>query len=59
MPSGDKNVSFGEFLASLLLGLLSVAMPLLLFVSAVALCVYVARWWLDRPRRHNHEGTKK
>jgi hypothetical protein len=40
-------VTFTEFLASLLFGLLSVLLPLALFVAAVAVCVYVARWWLD------------
>ena len=41
-------VSVAEFLASLLLGLLSVLLPLALFIGAVAVCVYVARWWIDR-----------
>jgi hypothetical protein len=38
-------VTFAEFVASLLLGLLSVLVPLALFIGAVAVCVYVARWW--------------
>jgi hypothetical protein len=38
-------VTFAEFLASLLLGLLSVLVPLALFIGAVAVCVYLARWW--------------
>jgi hypothetical protein len=43
-------VSFTEFLASLLFGLLSVLLPLALFIGAVAVCVYVARWYIDRRR---------
>ena len=39
------TVSAAEFLASLLLGLLSVLVPLALFIGAVAVCVSVARWW--------------
>ena len=53
-----ENVSVSEFLASLLLGLLSVAMPILLFICAVAVCVYVARWWFDRPRKHEDDNPK-
>ena len=41
-------VSVTEFLASLLFGLLSVLLPLALFISAVAVCVSVARWWINR-----------
>jgi len=41
-------VSFGDFAVSLLLGILSVILPLVMFISAVAACVYIARWWLDR-----------
>jgi hypothetical protein len=41
-------VSFSEFVASLFLGLLSVLVPLALFIAAVAVCVYIARTWLDR-----------
>lgn len=41
-------VSVAEFLASLLLGLLSVLLPLGLFIGAVAVCVYLARWYIDR-----------
>ena len=52
----SAHVSLAEFAASLLLGLLSVTVPILLFIAAVALCVYVARWWIDKPRRRDHEG---
>ena len=55
----SKNVSVGEFLVSLLLGLLSVTLPLLLFISAVAVCVYVARWWIDRLRSHDGPKSKR
>jgi hypothetical protein len=41
-------VTLGEFAASLLFGLLSVVLPLVIFISAVALCVFLARWWLAR-----------
>jgi hypothetical protein len=41
-------VSFGQFAASLALGALSILLPLLIFISMVAACVYVARWWIDR-----------
>ena len=41
-------MSFGEFAASLLFGVLSVLLPLLIFISAVAVCVYIARWWMNR-----------
>jgi hypothetical protein len=41
-------MSFGQFAASLLLGLLSVLLPLILFIAAVAALVYIARWWIDR-----------
>jgi hypothetical protein len=41
-------VSVGEFAVSLVLGILSVLLPLLIFISMVAACVYVARWWIDR-----------
>lgn len=43
-------MSAGEFAASLLFGILSVILPLLLFIGMVAACVYVARWWIDRKR---------
>jgi hypothetical protein len=41
-------VSIGQFAASLVVGFLSILLPLLLFISMVAACVYVARWWNDR-----------
>jgi len=41
-------VTFGQFAASLVLGALSILLPLLIFISMVAACVYVARWWIDR-----------
>jgi hypothetical protein len=41
-------VSLGQFAASLVLGLLSILLPLVIFISMVAACVYVARWWIDR-----------
>ena len=41
-------MSFGEFAVSLLLGILSVLFPLVVFISMVAACVYVARWWIAR-----------
>jgi hypothetical protein len=41
-------VSVGQFAASLVLGFLSVLLPLVIFISMVAACVYVARWWIDR-----------
>jgi hypothetical protein len=39
-------VSLGQFAASLAMGLLSMLIPLAIFISMVALCVYVARWWI-------------
>jgi hypothetical protein len=41
-------VSFGQFAASLILGILSILVPLVMFIAMVAACVYVARWWVDR-----------
>jgi hypothetical protein len=41
-------VTFGQFAASLALGFLSIVIPLAIFISMVAACVYVARWWIDR-----------
>jgi hypothetical protein len=41
-------VTFGQFAASLILGILSILLPFLLFISVVATCVYIARWWIDR-----------
>ena len=44
-------MNFGQFAASLLFGLLSIVIPLAVFISMVAACVYVARWWIERKRR--------
>jgi hypothetical protein len=41
-------VSLGQFAASLALGLLSILVPLIIFISMVAACVYIARWWIGR-----------
>jgi hypothetical protein len=41
-------VTAGQFAASLLSGILSVLLPLVLFAGLVALLVYIARWWMDR-----------
>jgi len=41
-------VTFGQFAASLVFGALSILLPLLIVISTVAACVYVARWWIDR-----------
>jgi hypothetical protein len=41
-------VSAGQFAASLLFGLLSILLPLAVFIAMVAACVYAARWWIDR-----------
>jgi hypothetical protein len=41
-------VTIGQFAASLVLGFLSILLPLVIFISMVAACVYVARWWIDR-----------
>ena len=41
-------MSFAQFAVSLLLGIVSILLPLLIFISMVAACVYVARWWIDR-----------
>lgn len=38
----------GQFAASLLLGFLSILLPLVIFITMVAACVYVARWWMGR-----------
>jgi hypothetical protein len=46
----EARVSFGQFVLSLVLGILSVLLPLVIFISMVPVCVYVARWWIDRPR---------
>ena len=44
----SSRVSFGQFAASLVLGFLSILLPLVIFISMVGACVYVARWWIDR-----------
>jgi hypothetical protein len=41
-------VSLREFAASILFGILSILLPLIVFASTVAACVYVARKWIDR-----------
>jgi hypothetical protein len=43
-------VTWGQFAATIVLGILSVLVPLALFIGLVAALVYVARWWIDRPR---------
>jgi hypothetical protein len=43
-------VSAGQFAASLVLGFLSILLPLLIFIAMVAACVYIARWWIGRKR---------
>jgi hypothetical protein len=42
-------VTAGQFAASLALGVLSVVIPLALFIGVVAACVWVARWWTSGP----------
>jgi hypothetical protein len=41
-------VTFGQFAASLGLGIVSVLIPLILFFTLVATLVYLARKWTDR-----------
>ena len=41
-------MTFDEFAASLFFGLISVLLPLAIFISMVAVCVIVARWWIAR-----------
>jgi hypothetical protein len=41
-------VTFGDFATSLFFGLISVLLPLAIFISMVAVCVVVARWWIAR-----------
>ena len=41
-------MSIGQFAASLAFGILSIVLPLALFISLVAACVYIARWWIGR-----------
>ena len=43
-----NNMGLREFIASLLLGLLSVVLPIAIFIGMVAACVSVARWWTDK-----------
>ena len=43
-------MSGGQFAASLLFGILSVILPVIFFIGLVAVCVYVARWWIDRKK---------
>jgi hypothetical protein len=43
-------MSIGQFAAAIVTGLLSVLLPLLLFIAAVAALVYMARWWIDRSK---------
>ena len=38
----------GQFAATLLFGILSVLLPLVLFVATVAALVCIARLWIDR-----------
>ena len=41
-------MSVGQFAASLLFGLLSILLPLAVFIATIAACVYIARWWIGR-----------
>lgn len=41
-------MTVGQVAASLALGILSIVLPVLIFISTAATCVYVARWWIDR-----------
>jgi hypothetical protein len=41
-------VTVWQFAASLLFGILSILLPLVMFIATVAACVYVARWWIAR-----------
>jgi hypothetical protein len=41
-------VTIEQFAASLAFGILSILLPLALFISMVAACVYIARWWIGR-----------
>jgi hypothetical protein len=43
-------VSIGQFAASLFFGFLSIVLPLLIFISMVAACVFVARWWIEKTK---------
>lgn len=44
-------MSLGQFAASLALGLLSILLPLAIFISMVGVCVYLARRWIERKGR--------
>jgi hypothetical protein len=41
-------MTVAQFAASLAMGILSVLLPLIAFISLVAVFVYIARWWIDR-----------
>jgi hypothetical protein len=41
-------MTVGQYAASLALGILWILLPVLIFISTAATCVYVARWWIDR-----------
>ena len=41
-------MSLGQFAASLFFGLLSILLPLVIFIAIVAACVFSARRWIDR-----------
>lgn len=41
-------MTFGQFAATIVLGVLSILLPLVIFICMVAACVSVARWWIDR-----------
>ena len=41
-------MSFGQFAVSLIFGIVSVLLPLLIVIAIVALCVFIARKWIDR-----------
>jgi len=40
-------MSLGQFAAALLMCVLSVLLPLLLFIAAIAALIYIARRWMD------------
>ena len=48
-------MSVQQFAASLLFGMLSILLPLVVFISSVAVCVYVARKWIDRSSPNQRE----
>jgi hypothetical protein len=41
-------VTAGQFATALLFGFLSILLPLVIVISIIAACVYIARWWIDR-----------